>query len=105
MYEELFAAAGETGARNTEWESRLPADERELLPAFEEWLQVGDEKPKSQATARAYRAYVAQAMVRLREGAEWKGLTTDIRSAVNAFIRFASALKEAGLAFAEADDS
>lgn len=92
MYEELFAAAGEAGAKSGAWEEKLPPEERELLPLFKDWLVQTE--GKADATASAYRSYVAQAMVRLREGTGWKDLTTDIRSAVNAFIRFASALKE-----------
>lgn len=101
MFEELFEAAGEAGAKGLSWEQELPEDERELLPIFESWLQSAE--GKSESTAKAYRNYVAQAMVKLRKGEEWKKLSTDVRSGVNAFIRFAAALKEAELAFLEAE--
>jgi hypothetical protein len=86
MYEELFEAVGAAGAKSGAWEDKLQEDERELLPIFQEWLTAEDNKADS--TATAYRGYVAQAIVRLREGETWKDLNTDIRSAVRAFRRF-----------------
>jgi hypothetical protein len=92
MYEELFKAAGDAGAKGKAWEDQLPQDERDLLPGFQEFLERTE--GKSEATSRAYRSYVAQAMCKLRGGDSWKDLTTDVRSAVNAFIRFSAALAE-----------
>jgi hypothetical protein len=91
MYEELRRAVGEAGGKTGAWEDKLPAEERELLPAFQEWLTQTDNK--ADATATAYRGYVAQAIVRMREGESWKDLSTDIRSAVRAFVRFCDAFQ------------
>jgi hypothetical protein len=89
MYEELRKAVQEAGGKSGAWEDKLNADEALLLPLFQEWLTATDKK--ADATATAYRGYVAQAIVRLREGETWKDLSTDIRSAVRAFMRFTTA--------------
>jgi len=66
----------------------LDPETRAILDAFEEWLQKGD--GKSKATAKAYKSYVAGALLAMQDGKTWDDLTTDVRSGVNAFVRFSA---------------
>ena len=47
---------------------------------------------KSESTARAYKGYVAQAIVMLTEDSSYE-LSTDVKSAINALHRFQQAMK------------
>lgn len=71
----------------------LDPETRALLDAFGTWLEEAD--GKSPATAKAYKSYVATALVKMQEGGDWSDLSTDVRSGVNAFVRFSNDLVEA----------
>jgi rubrerythrin len=94
MYDELFAQVpAKSGAAAME---ELTEDERAGLETFEVWLiQEG----KAESTAKAYKGYVAKAIVAIRGGANWDSLTTDVRSAVHQFQKHTDEL-----AAADADD-
>lgn len=64
---------------------QLTPESREVLGIFEKWLV--DAEGKSESTARAYKGYVAQALVLITEDPDVE-LSTDIKSAVNALRRF-----------------
>ena len=61
---------------------------REVLNLFEKWLVAVEEK--SETTARAYKGYVAKAIVELKANPEYE-LDTDVKSAINALRRFQKA--------------
>jgi hypothetical protein len=73
--------------------AKLDEDTREALEAFKAWLTSDD--GKSEATARAYKTYVAQAIVHFKDGGDWDGLSTDQRSGVRAFGRYSETLSAA----------
>jgi hypothetical protein len=102
VYEDLFKAA-EEGSTKTEWEQQLEPEVLQDLEAFHEWLKKPEPEGdgKAESTAGAYKGYVAQALVKVAEGATWGQLSTDIRSAVNAFKRF---LKTRGVDVTITDD-
>jgi hypothetical protein len=64
---------------------QLTPESREVLGIFEKWLVETDNK--SEATARAYKGYVAQALVLIEEDPDVE-LSTDVKSAINALRRF-----------------
>lgn len=67
----------------------LDPETREILGEFAEWLQTSDPAgTKTEATARAYKAYVASALAAMDAGKSWDDLSTDVRSGVKAFRRF-----------------
>lgn len=80
-----------TGSRALE---ALDPDVREILEDFAAWLEESD--GKSPATAKAYKSYVATALATMKEPGDWDNLTTDIRSGVNAFVRYSSSLPGSG---------
>jgi len=87
MYEKLLELAGDSSTTAKGAELKLDPAVIEILAAFEEWLVEKDGKAES--TAGSYRGMVAQAIVRVRdENIKWTDLSTDHRSAVNAFTRF-----------------
>jgi hypothetical protein len=102
VYEDLFKAA-EEGSTKTEWEQQLEPEVLQDLEAFHAWLVLPepDGDGKKESTAGAYKGYVAQALVRVDKGEGWSALSTDIRSAVNAFKRF---LKTRGVDVTVTDD-
>ena len=74
---------------------KLTDDSREVLDEFETWLKTEGCDPKgvkSESTARAYKGYVAQAIVMLTEDPSYE-LSTDVKSAINALHRFQQAMK------------
>ena len=73
---------------------KLTPESREVLAVFEAWLREADNK--SETTARAYKGYVAQAMVLITEDPDVE-LSTDVKSAVNALRRFKVAVAEAAI--------
>lgn len=80
-------------AKGSEALGKLDAEVVEILDGFAEWLQSDD--GKTQATARAYKSYVATALVAMQDGESWDSFSTDVRSGVRAFQRFSAALAEA----------
>lgn len=87
MYEELLELAGDSTTTAKGAEQKLDPAVVEILDKFETWLVEVDGKAES--TAGSYRGMVAQAIVRVRdEHIKWTDLSTDHRSAVNAFVRF-----------------
>jgi uncharacterized protein YndB with AHSA1/START domain len=69
----------------------LDPETRAILDEFEAWLEAAD--GKSKATAKAYKSYVAGALLVMQDGKTWDDLTTDVRSGVNAFVRFSQAVQ------------
>jgi hypothetical protein len=67
---------------------QLTPESREVLGHFEKWLTEVD--GKSDATARAYKGYVAQALVLIQDDPDVE-LSTDVKSAINALRRFQKA--------------
>jgi len=72
---------------------QLTEDSREVLDEFEQWLRTEDPRGnKSESTARAYKGYVAKAIVELTNNPSYE-LDTDVKSAINALHRFQAAMK------------
>lgn len=69
----------------------LEPETREVVEDFARWMV--DEDGKSEATAKAYKSYVATALVAMAEGKDWDELSTDVRSGVNAFVRYSKTLR------------
>jgi hypothetical protein len=66
---------------------------REVLDEFEDWLKTSDPNGvKSESTARAYKGYVAKAIVELTKDINYE-LDTDVKSAINALHRFQQATR------------
>lgn len=86
----LEQVPGKTGAKALE---SLEPETREVLEDFEKWLTETD--GKSESTAKAYKGYVAQAIVALADSKTWDELSTDVRSGVRAFVRYQGATSEA----------
>lgn len=76
------------GRSSGKYLDQLTPASREVLDKFERWLKGEDNK--SESTARAYKAYVAKAMVELTNDPDFE-LDTDVKSAINALRRFQSA--------------
>lgn len=71
--------------------SQLTDESREVLDLFEQWLLKEDPQGlKKESTARAYKHYVAEAMVKLEEDPDAE-LSSDIKSAIGALRRFRDA--------------
>lgn len=67
---------------------QLDETAREVLGEFEDWLKTSDPNGvKSESTARAYKGYVAKAIVELTNDPDFE-LDTDVKSAINALHRF-----------------
>jgi hypothetical protein len=72
---------------------QLDETAREVLDEFESWLKSSDPNGmKSESTARAYKGYVAKAIVELTKDINYE-LDTDVKSAINALHRFQQATK------------
>lgn len=91
-----------TSARSSKWMDRVTDDSREVLELFQAWLTESD--GKSEATARAYKVYVAQALCTIQDGGDVQELSTDVRSALNALRRFQQAVGAAPAPLPEPDD-
>lgn len=98
---EKFLATRKDDARDEggAWEAKLDEDTREVLELFEEWMAdpatlSSKGTAFSPVTVKAYRAYVAEYLVRAVEnGDPWEKFNTDIRSGVRAFNRFLASVK------------
>ncbi len=72
---------------------QLDPTAREVLEEFEVWLRTEDPNGnKSESTARAYKGYVAKAIVELTNDPDFE-LNSDVKSAINALHRFQQATK------------
>jgi hypothetical protein len=72
---------------------QLDETAREVLDEFESWLKSSDPNGmKSESTARAYKGYVAKAIVELTKDINYE-LDTDVKSAINALHRFQQATR------------
>jgi hypothetical protein len=88
--DQLLAQVPEkSGSRAVE---ALDPETRGILEAFTSWLE--DVDGKSPATAKAYKSYVATAIAKMESGETWDDMTTDVRSGVNAFVRYTETLKD-----------
>jgi hypothetical protein len=64
---------------------------REVLDEFEKWLRTEDPNGlKTESTARAYKGYIAKAIVETVKNPDYE-LDTDVKSAINALRRFQNA--------------
>lgn len=71
---------------------QLEPEARQVLDDFETWLKNDDPSGvKSESTARAYKGYVAKAIVELTKDPSFE-LSTDVKSAINALHRFQQAV-------------
>jgi hypothetical protein len=67
---------------------QLTDEGREVLEDFETWLRTEDPKGlKAESTAKAYKGYVAKAIVELERDPDFE-LDSDVMSAINCLRRF-----------------
>lgn len=64
---------------------QLSENAREVLEDFERWLR--EEDGKAESTSKAYKGYVAMAMVETEQDPEFE-LSTDVKSAIGALRRY-----------------
>lgn len=89
MFDDFEEEAGSSGS----WISQLSQADRDAL---ESWVQTLKAIGMTEASARSYKSYVAQATVRLSRGESFESLTNDVKSGVRKYKAYRKANKKSG---------